>query len=333
MQLRRDWCSFRPTVQQVSVYMQRSSLFRRHVVPGLAAVAVCVALLLTGGCDTTVELVKPSSEYRFSLFGTLNVAADTQVIRVEPLGDTTQIGAPTTLDATVRLTNLDTGTEVALNDSLTVVGGGIAQVHNFWTARSIQPGVTYQVSVRVDGEPVTTATTTTPAQSPTLLYNPDATSDQPFELPCVYDSRGDPTPFRNTFSMRITNLENVAAMRVRYPLDLSTSGGEAEALTQFDHYDDVEYDDDRELYRASVFYGRDLTTIPGASQTCPPRSQFEQPHAVAIVTAGGPDWPDWRNASINAIARPDTFTNVRGGHGFVGGIYSDTLRVPLRNRE
>jgi hypothetical protein len=316
--------------------MQRLSFLRRHFVgPGLAAVVVCATLLLMGGCDPAVELVKPSSQYQFSLFGTLNVAADTQVIRVEPIGDTTQIGAPTTLDATARLTNLDTGTEVALNDSLTVVGGGIAQVHNFWTTHAIQPGATYQVSVRVDGEPVTTATTTTPAQPPTLLHNPDATSDQPFELPCVYDSQGNPTSFRNTFSMRIANLDAVAAMQVRYPLDLPTSAGETAALTQFSHYNDVEYDEEEDLYRASVFYGRDLATIPGASQqgACPPRSQFTEAHAVAVVTAGGPDWPDWKNASLNTIARPDTFTNVQGGHGFVGGIYSDTLRVPLRNRD
>ena len=304
----------------------------KYLRPGMAA--VLSALLLMVGCDPSVDLVEPSAQYQFSLFGTLDVTADTQVIRVEPIGDTTQIGAPATIDADVRLTNVETGTQVALKDSFAVVGGGIAQVHNFWTTYSIQPGTTYRVSVRVDGEAVTTATATTPTRPPTLLHNPDMETDQPFALPCVYDAEGSPTSFRNTFSMRITDLESVAGFQVRYPLNLSGSETEAAVLTRFDHYDDVEYDDEEELYRASVFYGRDLVNIPGiAQQQCPTQSQFEEPHAVVTVTAGGPNWPDWQDASINDIARPDTFTNVQGGHGFVGGIYSDTIHVPIRQRE
>lgn len=313
--------------------MQSPMAFRRqYILSGMAA--VLSALVLIAGCDPSVDLVKPSAQYQFSLFGTLNVTADTQVIRVEPIGDTTQIGAPATIDAEVRLTNVETGTQVALNDSFAVVGGGIAQVHNFWTTDSIQPGTTYQVSVRVGGEVVTTATTATPARPPTLLHNPDMGADQPFVLPCVYDGQGLPTSFRNTFSMRITDLENVAGLQVRYPLNLPGSETETAVLTRFDHYDDVEYDDEEELYRASVFYGRDLVNIPDiAQQQCPTQSQFEESHAEVTVTAGGPDWPDWQDASINDIARPDTFTNVQGGHGFVGGIYSDTIRIPIQSRE
>lgn len=300
--------------------------FQRGGLAGASAVLLLL-LLVGGGCDPSAQVVEPSAEYRFSLFGTLQVAADTQVVRVEPIGDSTQVGAPEEIEASVYLENLDTGTRVALNDSLTTVGGGITKVHNFWTTHPVQPGTNYEVSVWIDGEAVTTATATTPVEPPTLRHNPDTTSDQPFLLPCEYDAQGNPTPFRNTFSFRIDDVETVAAVQVRYPLR-----GENKTLTQFGYYDEVEYDDEAELYRVKVSYGRDIISIPGAAQTCPSRTQFSQPHAVVKVATGGADWPSWRGVSFNTIARPDTFSNVQGGHGFVGGIYSDTLQVPVRAR-
>ncbi len=308
---------------------QTASYRRRFFLPGVAA--ALVTMLVLGGCDPSVTVVNPSDQYRFSLFGTLSVTADTQVIRVEPLGDTTRIGAQPDLDATVVLENLDAGTQVSLNGSFESVSGGIARVHNFKTTHPIQPGTTYRVSVRVGEETVTTATTTTPAQPPTLEHEPDSGNDKPFFLPCSFNFRGALVESENTFTLRASNVEAVAAVKVLYPVDVP--GQSLQGLIPFDHYDDVEYREGRELYRISVFYGRDLSSLIGRGQGCPSRSQFEQPYALVEVTAGGPDWPDWRGASINEIARPDTFTNVQGGHGFVGSIYSDTIHVPIQQRE
>lgn len=303
--------------------MPQSAPSRRHFfVSGVAA--VLAAMLILGGCDPSVTVLKPSDEYRFSLFGTLNVAADTQIIRVEPLGDTTRIGAREDLNATVLLENLESGTEVALADSFESVGGGAARFHNFRTAHSIQPATEYRVSVRVGDERVTSATTTTPARPPTLRHEPSSTDDKPFLLPCRTGPLGELIESENTFTLRARADESIAAVKVRY---LSAPPREVS------HYDEVEYIEDEDLYRISVFYGRDLSLDTPQGAVCPARSQFARPYAVVEVTAGGPDWPDWRGASLNEIARPDTFTNVRGGHGFVGGIYSDTIRVPIRRRE
>jgi hypothetical protein len=38
-------------------------------------------------------VLNPSDQYQFSLFGTLNVAADGRVVRVDPLGDTSRVGS------------------------------------------------------------------------------------------------------------------------------------------------------------------------------------------------------------------------------------------------
>lgn len=306
---------------------------RRAVLPSLGAVIVG-AMLLVVACDPSVTVLEPSDQYRFSLYGTLRVTADTQVIRVEPLADTIQLGAPDELDVTVFLENLDTGTEVSLNDSLTAVGGGIAQVHNFWTTHPIDGATTYRVSVQVDGEAVTTATTTTPAQPPTLEHMPDSTDDRAFRLPCEFNFQGDPIESQNTFTARASGVDAVAAVKVRYPIEVQRP----ESTPWVDHYEDVQYSSEEDIFRISVFYAKDLIALHtpetiAETNSCPSISDFMRSYATLKVAAGGPDWPEWRGSSINDIARPDTFSNVQGGHGFVGGVHVDTIRIPVRQRE
>lgn len=296
----------------------------------LLAPALVAALVCVSGCDPSVDVVNPSEQYQYSLFGVLNVAADTQVVRVEPLGDTTQIGAPRDIPATVFLENLDTGTRVQLRDSFDAVGGGIAQVHNFWTTHTIQPGTTYRVVVEEEGSPITTATTTTPAQSPTLLHNPQATDDKPFYLPCELDGDNNPIERLNTFSLRVRNVEEIASVRVRYAV--ASEAVEDSIVHVFDHLDEVSHEEDRRRFRVSVFYGSDLLALSQTPNACVGRSDLAWPYASVVVGAGGADWPEWQGASLDELARPDTFSNVEGGHGFVGGVYTDTIRVPVRSR-
>lgn len=105
-----------------------------------------------------------------------------------------------------------------------------------------------------------------------------------------------------------------------------------EARNDCDH-EDAEYRETDDLYRVSVYYGADIRVGTPAGERCTDRSQFVRPHARVTLTAGGPDWPGWRGVSLNDIARPDTFTNVEGGHSFTGGVYSDMIQVPIRQRE
>lgn len=315
--------------------MRLRTLFHNRLKGLGTVVAIFLALSLgIGGCDTSVSVLNPSDQYRFSMFGVLRVSADTQVVRIEPLGDTTQVGAPSEIKATVLLENRDDGTQVALNDSLTVLGGGVAQVHNFWTTYPIDAATSYKISVRVNGEPVTTATTTTPAQPPILEHKPDSTSDRAFVLPCEFDFQGLPIEPQNTFDIRASGVESIAAAEVRYPIEVRGP----QPFPWVDHYNDVVYREEPDHFRISVFYAQDLLSldfivdVPGADE-CPAQSDFMSPHATLRVAAGGPNWPDWRGVSLDEIARPDTFTNVEGGHGFVGGIYSDTLHIPVRRRE
>jgi hypothetical protein len=261
------------------------------------------------------------------------VAADTQVIRVDPINDTTQIGSPSELSVDVFLENLDTGERVPLQDSLTTLISGqrTIQVHNFWTTYQIQAATSYRITVRKDGKTITSATTTTPAGPPVLDH------ENEFLLPCVFPDDCEGNRERkemNTFHVTVRDVRHVAEASVIYPITQVVAGDTLRLRREFDHYEDVE--DRDSFFDISVFYRPELTNIdPGTApaKTCASRRDFTHPYALMAVAAGGPTWPEnWRGEPLDFVAQPDTFSNVQGGHGFVGGVYSDTIRVPIRER-
>lgn len=303
-----------------------TSRIRPFVVPVLATVVAALLLLIPGCEDPTVNVLQPTDQFQFSVFGTLNVAADTQVIRVEPLDDSIQVGAPPSLDATVVLENLDTGEQIQLQDSLSTFGTEPIVVHNFWTAHSIEPSTSYRVAVRRGGDPVVTATTTTPTRPPDLA----ATG---LELPCTFsDDPNTQLKAQNSFTVTAQNVDRIASVVVRYPIlewPLFTRS--------IPHLKGVERFEGR--FVISVFYRPDLIRLnpdpnprPGGRPGCASPSDFARPFVEVEVAAGGPDWPQWRGVPFEQIARPDTFSNVQGGHGFVGGTYSKTIDVPVTGR-
>ena len=285
-------------------------------------------LLLVSGCDPTVDLIDPSEQYRYSLYGVLDVAADTQVIRVDPLGSPSEVGVTSAIDARVVLRNLSSGEEIPLRDSLTTIGAS-TQMQNVWTTHPIQPGTPYRISVMKGDTALTTATTTTPAQPPDLEIG------QPIYLPCTF-----PTPINpnreseNTFVVLAKNVHQVAAATIQYPIIQPLDEDTLHTWFSRDHFNHVTEVNNR--FNVSVFYRSELVSIhpdpPSGSPECPTDSNFFRPAARMIVAAGGPQWPEWQNASLDDLARPDTFSNVQGGHGFVGGVYSDTIRVPFADR-
>ena len=295
-----------------------------------ASALLIAALLLAPGCEPTVDVFRPSEQYRFSLYGALNVAADTQAIRVSPIDDTTEIGAPPNLNVTVLLENVDTGEQVTLRDSFTMLNGDAARVHNYWTTHPIQPATSYQVTVRSEDEAVTTATTTTPARAPEL------SQDNAFLLPCVF-----PRPFgddkrrdENTFVVTVQNVDRIAAANVTYFISHPPSFGGLETVRTFSYYSAVE--DKGPYFEIPVFYRPalvDLNPNPSPFPQCASIAELTYSYARAVVASGGPNWPkDWRGLPLDEVANRDAYSNVTGGHGFVGGVYTDTIRVPVHER-
>jgi hypothetical protein len=129
----------------------------------------------------------------------------------------------------------------------------------------------------------------------------------------------------------VRGIEHLAGVTITYPIQPpAVDGSKPPPFTStFNHFDAVERDGDH--YMVRINYEPDLTTInPEPSETgCADQGDFARSYADLVVAAGGPGWPEWVNAPLNELGRPDAFSNVEGGHGFLGGIYPDTVEVPI----
>lgn len=263
------------------------------------------------GCDTSVQTSVPSDQYHYSVYGVLNPAQDTQWIRVEPLAEPTSEGAPPTLDVTVTLQDLDADQEWSLQDSLMRVQTEFQ--HNFWTTVPISPGTSYRLTVRGPEGEMTQASTTTPENPPSIELG------APIRLPCVTPREA------NQFEVTLEEVDELAALRIRY---FQSVFGPTEVF-DYDHYDDVIREEDE--YTAIINYYQDLQS---ARRTMERDCLVDS--AKVVAAAGGPDWPAWArysDVSFSELARPDSFTNVEGGHGLLAGVYTDTLDVPIEQRD
>lgn len=249
---------------------------------GIAALLAIVV----AGCDPAFDSLNARDDRVYSLYGVLDPAADTQWVRVEPLPEPTSEGTAPDLDATVTLENLDTGQTWEFHDSLMVVQ--TEPQHNFWTTAPIRAGTRYRVEARRSDDATTWATTTTPAQPPTIVRTAD-------------DNAKDS-------GILIQDAEKLAGVKARY-------------FGIYGYVYDVSY------------YAATRKTSAGYLTEIRPARDIERLGILGIdslkviAAAGGPDWPKWENyrrTSVFDLALPDSFSNVRGGHGMVSGIYRTT---------
>jgi len=107
-------------------------------------------VLWLGGCDNTITPLADEADAFFAVHGFLDAGADTQFVRVEALRPFIMSTADT-LDAAVKTTHLETGTEVTWRDSLVTLDDG-AQGHLFFAVFAVEAPGTYRLDVmRRDG--------------------------------------------------------------------------------------------------------------------------------------------------------------------------------------
>ena len=276
----------------------------------LLILSLTLGLCALPSCDPSVTVVTPSDQHQYSLFGVMNVAADTQTIRVTPLLDSLE-SQP--LQATVVLENLDTGEEVTFHNSVDTIAD--TRVYNAWAATPIQPATSYRLSVREDRHPITTATLTTPPAPPQV------------ETGIIRPSCGGNTELL----VVVRGIDHLAGTSLTYWIQPPADDGEMPPpyTSTLTHFENVSRNEDG--FRVRIDYSTDLHLVNPEpyEDDCADEGDFARPYANLMVAAGGPDWPEWLNAPVNELGRPDAFSNVNGGHGYVGGIYPDTIRVPV----
>jgi hypothetical protein len=272
-----------------------------------------LAFGLVTGCDTTVRPVVENGRY-YSVAGLLDAAADTQWVRVEHLRDSVAVGAPEELDATVQITHLESGTTTRLRDSLVRLTSAFYPVHVFWADFQPTPGDRY--ALRVEGpDGATTGTTRVPTQPPTLRAPETAAPG------CTPDGRAGDVGDRR-FDVRVTGVETMVGVGARYVAFGQTYS--------FSHADSTERTGETQ-FRSTVVYEDDLESIGGGCGGCPCPGNLRGPEVQVIAATATEDGPPILSTSTypDGFERPRDYSNVSGGVGFFGGIYSDTARVSL----
>lgn len=287
-----------------------------HPWPEFLTALVVTALLVTG-CDTSVRPLVPQEGRYFSIFGALDVAADTQYIRVEPLADSVQVGSPAEIDAAVTLEHLGSGRTITLRDSFMELFAGDS-AHNFWTAESLEPGARYRLRVQGSDGASSQATTTLPDAPPAITHS------NTFLLPCAASG------VQNTLTVTVRGVaeRHLAALRMIYVVHDARRNSPRHVA--YDYLDAAVYQNGG--HEITVNYESDLEQTPFVGAIGTPCTNPAPSHALVVAARGGPHWPDFGDASLDDLARPDTFSNVTNGHGLLVGVYSDTVTVPTRQR-
>lgn len=130
--------------------------------------------LLLSACEETVDPIL-ESDRNFTLYGTLDMAQDTQFVRVIPIRGTLAPTEGSLQDITLTSTDLVSGEERAWDDSLITFADGTRGLV-FYDALRIRPGHTYRIDVsHPELAVVTSAETTVPNQPTSLIVRPEET--------------------------------------------------------------------------------------------------------------------------------------------------------------
>jgi hypothetical protein len=231
----------------------------------------------------------------FSMFGYLDLRADTQWVRVMPVRQNLFL-APEPIDAVVTLEHLRTGRVVALRDSLFRYADtrldGVAYAYNFWTTERLEPGESYRLrAARSDGA-TTTATIAMPPDLEISFHNqvqlnPDS---------ALLRVRAERVLFVDVFySMRSTGGDPAGSVPVRQ----QWRRGEGEP-------------------------GVHLIAVHGGELQR--QGLVDMRRQEIRVTSVPPDWPFRADLPDLTVRLPGTMpSNVENGLGFVGGVVSWTI--------
>lgn len=135
-----------------------------------AGLAVALgALIMLTACDNTVDPFADTSHRAFAVYGYLDSRADTQFVRVTPVIGASGFEYGESLDAEVILTDLHTGTPVALQDFSVVLEDG-RRAYVYYTLERPVAGNTYRLDVySPDGGDTTDAVTHMPGPDQVIV--------------------------------------------------------------------------------------------------------------------------------------------------------------------
>lgn len=263
-----------------------------------------IGIVAISGCDDTFEPLQPNNKYAFSMYGTLDVTADTQWVRVMPIGERLFNNKPDPNGTVVTLKNLESNISVTLEDSLFEFGGP-AYVWNYYTTTPLEPETMYELkAVSPDGRK-STATVKTPKQLivPEVEYNMTA-------------ERGEVEGITD---------ENLVVAEVTYWAQFIDDMGN---WTGFEKYvisvlGNASVIPVRSTFRFTFESRNLLSRAVGVSF-----SRIRIDNVYVRVATADTVWPSYMDITEEEAAMPDVVSNVDFGTGYVATASSHYMRVP-----
>jgi len=264
--------------------------------------ALCLLIFIS--CESSFEPLQKNDQLIFSINGVLDVHADTQWVRVMPIGESLIPADPTPNGTVVNLSHQSTGEILAMEDSLFMFDGD-TYAWNYWLARDIAGDDLYEIVAELPDGGRSRVAVTTPS---------------PLPVPDVEYSE-----ISESISVSGIALDSIIVAETRYLVQALTEVGCApEREVSISHLD--------ELY---------LTTGNGLSLNSDNRLDIARELGVfadsfivnyrefVLITAG-PDWP--ANVGLSDIEKslPGVRTNVEGGTGLVAGISRRKVEITER---
>ncbi|MBO6584496.1 MAG: hypothetical protein JJ953_00170 [Gracilimonas sp.] len=257
-----------------------------------------------GSCENEFEPFEKTEKYVFSMNGYLDVHADTQWIRVMPIGETFLPQDSTINSNQVRLTREAPGESVVLNDSLFKFSGD-TYVWNYWLPDSVIADEEYRI----------TATDSVGKQSSVVvrtaseLMVPEIEYDQDFE----------------EISVSGVVRDSLILLETRYIVQAFVEVGcTPEREVSFSHLEAITEGSDGSFSFTSI----NREAIAEKLDVGPFSFQVNQ-RKLVLITAGE-DWPDYMNFNDLEVDLPDVVSNVENGTGFVAGIARREISITDR---
>lgn len=263
----------------------------------------CIAVIaFLSGCEEPFQPLEENDEYYYSVYGYLDASADTQWVRIMPVRETTNY-SDEPIDAIVTLTDLNTGQEIVMNDSLfrlPQVAPGDALVWNFWTTYDITPSNDYKLTVERSDGAITTTTVNIPDDYP----EPEV------------DGR----------YVTVTGVEHIAEAR----LDWTVRDKRDNTIHEFPitHTHRLVYYNSSNKYLLRISpnddFANEILKTLDAIQT-----EIEILETTMVIIVAGDDWIDFADLDREVIALPKETSNIENGVGYLVGTVIKRVPFPV----
>ncbi|MGM0588044.1 MAG: hypothetical protein ACQETE_06510 [Bacteroidota bacterium] len=276
-----------------------NSIIHQIIKNPLNGLQLGIALLLISslGCDTSFDPLNDKHGYAFSMFGALDLHADTQWVRVMPIGEKLIPTDTSSSKVKVRLINEQTGESTPLQDSLFQFSND-AHVWNYWTDKALDPNTEYTLI----------------ASSPEIGFS-RATVSIPSALP---EPEVDFNPNNSSGFISGSSPDSIVVNEMTVHFQLPTPAG----LGPITKLEISIMDRLIQGPQGKYSYFVNTSTLVRDKLELPEGSPIVWRHRQVLLANGSSDWPNYGDLTEEEIKIPDVVSNVENGVGYVAGVAS-----------